>query len=215
MKNNKSKYIILYLITLLPIIVTAVLYNKLPDQFPVHWNIQGQVNRYGDRSSAFLTASVPFLIVLMMQLLPKIDPKKRNYENFQGAYYNFQLMFAVVMGGIHMIALSNALGYEFIRVDSGVKLLLAVMFTAIGNMMPKFKHNYFIGIKTPWTLASEEVWFATHRLGGKLWFYGGLIMIIFSFIPGPVSGAVYMTIILGSSLFMFLYSYLVFRRLQR
>ena len=101
-------------------------------------------------------------------------------------------MFVVLMGALHLMTLSAAIGYEFIKVDNGVKLIIAVLFTVIGNLMPKFKHNYFIGIKTPWTLASEEVWFATHRLGGKLWFYGGLIMIIFSFIPGAVvSGIIF------------------------
>jgi len=214
MKNNKLKYIILYIITLIPVIVTVLLYNKLPDRFPIHWDIQGKVNNYGDRSSSLLTAAIPFILVLLMQVIPKIDPKKRNYASFEGSYYNFQLLFAVVMGGIHLLALSSALGSEFIRVDSGVKLLIAVMFTVIGNMMPKFKHNYFIGIRTPWTLASEEVWFATHRMGGKLWFYGGLIMIIFSFIPGPISGGVYFTVILGTTLFMLLYSYFVYRKQQ-
>lgn len=214
MKKNKSKYIILYLITLIPIFVTVILYNRLPEQIPTHWNIQGQVDGYGDKSTGFFTAALPFILVLFMQVMPKIDPKKRNYANFEGAFYNFQLMFALVMGGIHMLAISTALGYEFIKVDMGIKLLIAVMFTVIGNMMPKFKHNYFIGIKTPWTLASEEVWFATHRVGGKLWFYGGLVMIIFSFIPGPASGVVYMSVILGTSLFMMLYSYLIYKRLQ-
>lgn len=214
MKNSKTKYIILYLITLIPVIMTVILYSRLPDQIPTHWNIQGQVNKYGDRNSSFLTAAIPFIIVLLMQVVPKIDPKKRNYASFEGAYYNFQLMLAVVMGGIHMLALITALGYEFIKVDTGIKLLLAVMFTIIGNMMPKFKHNYFIGIRTPWTLANENVWFATHRLGGKLWFYGGLLMIIFSFVPGPISGAVYFTVIMGTTFFMVLYSYLVFRKQQ-
>jgi len=215
MKNSKMKYVILYIIALIPIIVTIIFYNKLPDQYPIHWNIQGQVDNYGGRSSSLMTASVPLIIILLMQVLPLIDPKKRNYENFKGSYYNFQLMFAILMGALHLLTLSAAIGYEFIKVDSGVKLLIAVLFTVIGNLMPKFKHNYFIGIKTPWTLASEEVWFATHRLGGKLWFYGGLIMIVFSFIPGTVSAGIYFAVIMGSSIYMLLYSYLIFRKLQR
>lgn len=213
-KNKLFKYVILYFLAAIPLIVTVFLYNKLPDQIPMHWNIQGQVNRYGSRSESFVTACMPLFIVLLMQGLPFIDPKKRNYEKFIGSYYNFQLMFVVVIGAIHLLAISTAMGYEFIKVDSGVKLLIAIMFTLIGNMMPKFKHNYFIGIRTPWTLASEEVWFATHRMGGKLWFYGGLAMIVLSFISGSVSAGIYFTVIIGSSLVMLIYSYLVFRKLQ-
>lgn len=215
MRENKIlKYTLLYIIALIPVAVTILLYNKLPDQIPMHWNIQGQVNRYGNKSESFMTACIPIFILLMMQIIPFIDPKKRNYEKFGGSYYNFQLMFVVVIGGIHLLAISTAMGYEFVKVDSGVKLLIAIMFTLIGNMMPKFKHNYFIGIRTPWTLASEEVWFATHRMGGKLWFYGGLAMIVLSFINGPVSAGLYFTVIMGTSLVMLVYSYLVFRKLQ-
>jgi len=214
MKNNKIKYALLYFIAAIPIILTILLYNKLPDQIPMHWDIQGQVNRYGNKTESFITACIPLLIVILMQGVPLIDPKKRNYEKFIGSYYNFQLMFAIIMGALHLLTLSTAMGYEFVKVDSGVKLLIAILFTIIGNMMPKFKHNYFIGIKTPWTLASEEVWFATHRMGGKLWFYGGLAMIVLSFISGPVSGGIYFSVILGTSLIMFIYSYLVFRKLQ-
>lgn len=214
MKNSKLKYVILYLLTLIPIAITMIYYNQLPDKYPIHWNVQGQVDNYGSRSSSLITACIPIIFVLAMQFMPRIDPRKKNYDNFKSSYFTFQLMFAVFMGAIHIITLLAALGNEIIKVDTGVKLLVALLFTVIGNIMPKFKHNYFIGIKTPWTLANEDIWFSTHRVGGKLWFYSGLLMVVLAFIPGNISAGIYFAAIFGSSLFSVVYSYLLFRKLQ-
>lgn len=214
MKNLKIKYLILYIVAIIPVILTVIFYSRLPESYPIHWNIYGEIDRYGSRSSSLITAFIPMFIIIMMQAVPKVDPKKRNYEYFKGSYYNFQLMFVVLMGLLHLLTMFTSIGYEVIKVDSGVKLIIAVLFTVIGNMMPKFKHNYFIGIRTPWTLANEDVWFATHRIGGKLWFYGGLLMIILSFVSGELSAIAYFSIIFISVIYAFIFSYLKYRKLS-
>lgn len=210
MKKNIFK-ISLFAIIVLSIVGTAIIYNKLPEQIPSHWNIRGEVDDYQSRPFIYFTAFLPLLIYGLMKLLPKIDPKKESYEKHKKAYEAVIYVLVLFMVGIHWLTASYALGYE---TDIGVVINLGVgiMFMVIGNYMGQIRHNYFFGIRTPWTLASESVWKKTHKAGGYIFFILGLLFILSAFINN--AWAFYMVIgaVILSTLGLTVYSYLLFRK---
>jgi len=175
-KNN------IYNITLIIVafLVNIVLYNKLPDLMPMHWNIAGEINSYGPKILvAFLSPILMLVIWVAMLYSPKIDPKKDNYTKFDGSYAIITNALITFFFIIHIVILLISLGYN-IAIDKVIPFMVGVLFVVMGNYLPKSKSNFFYGIKTPWTLTSEEVWKKTHRLGGKLFVISGLIIIVSS-----------------------------------
>lgn len=178
MKNKSTIYNIILII--IAFSVSIILYNKLPNQMPMHWNIAGEINRYGSKSfAAFLPPVLMLLVWLGMLLTPKIDPKKDNYSKFDKSYniiINVTLTFLFIL---HISVIGVSLGYN-VQINRVIPFMLGILFVFIGNYLPKSKPNFFYGIKTPWTLTNEDTWKKTHRLGGKLFVLSGAIIIISS-----------------------------------
>ncbi len=183
MNYKKSKLWILgFVAALVPIVITLVLYKQLPDQMPVHWGINGEVNRYGDKDQVWITGLMGMVILIFMYFLPSIDPRKANYDKFGGAYAVIAVFITIFMAAIHCVTLLESIHPGSTSITFLVTIGIGLLFMVIGNYMPKMKSNFFAGIKTPWTLSSVEVWNKTHRLAGRLWLMGGFIMIASGFI---------------------------------
>ena len=163
-------------------LMTIVLYNKLPDLVPIHWNASGEIDGYGPKIfGAFMAPVIMVFTWTGMKYLPNIDPRKENYEKFENSYsiiVNLLITFFLVL---HVVTLLAALGYA-VSVDKIIPLIVGILFIVIGNYLPKSKSNYFYGIKTPWTLSSDVSRRKTHRLGGILFIVSGVIIILSSFI---------------------------------
>ena len=158
------------------LLASFVIYPYLPDQVPGHWNIHGQVDAYYPRSfGAFFPPLLAIAIYLLMLFTPVLDPRRDNYVRFKSAYTFLRWITIIFLVLIYAAAILAALGYQ-INIGIVVKALVAVLFIMIGNYMGQFRHNYFVGIKTPWTLANEEVWQRTHRIAGRIWVLGGFSM---------------------------------------
>lgn len=214
LKENLKNDWYLFLIMLIPLVIALYLYPKLPEQIPTHWNIDGKIDDYS--SKAFAAWFFPLLnlaLYFFMLIAPIIDPRRRNYFRFAGAYRIFRVFFSVFMSSIYLVTLLIALGYD-IRVDLFIKIAVALLFMVIGNFMGKFQHNYFVGIKTPWTLANEEVWRKTHRLGGKIWTVSGAILFILGFFTIRWVSYLYFAVIIIMAIIPMLASYLFYRQLQ-
>jgi len=209
----KLKYEIFPLLAILATIVFAFyFYANAPRQVPTHWNIHGQVDDYS--SKAFAAIFFPALILgmyFLFWLLPKIDPKRERYAKFARVYGLFRT--AIVLFFVLMFFASSlaALGYNINIsriVPAGVGLLLILL----GNYMGKIKSNWFVGIRTPWTLSSETVWQKTHRLGGWLFVFAGLYMlagVFWSILWGQ--GTIFVIIII-IALMPIVYSYLLYKK---
>ncbi|MGN0143402.1 MAG: SdpI family protein [Clostridium sp.] len=180
MKKKSDIYNLTLIVTSL--LITALVYNKLPDLVPIHWNTSGKIDGYGPKIFGALMAPVIMIFTWAgMKFFPKIDPRKNNYDKFEKSYsiiVNMLITFFLLM---HIITLAAALGYN-IPVDKIIPVIVGVLFIVIGNYLPKSKSNFFFGIKTPWTLSSETSWRKTHRLGGKLFVALGMVMILSGFI---------------------------------
>jgi uncharacterized membrane protein len=201
-------------IILLSLAAGAVLYKYLPERVPIHWNVYGEVDRYGGRfMGAFGLPLTTLATYLLMVLVPRIDPKRSNYTKFSGAYSALMAVFVAFMLTMHIAILLFTFGYN-INIGVVVQIGVGLVFLIIGNYMTRFRHNYFIGIKTPWTLANETVWRKTHRLGGIMFVIAGLLIIV-SVVTWPeLRFIITITAALGVSLIPMVYSYLLFRKLE-
>lgn len=176
MKFNFIKELPIISIVLLPFVYLAYVWNSLPSQVPMHWNYKGEIDDWGDKSSLLLVVFLlPFLTYFLLLVLPKIDPK--NKISLMGGKLD-QIKFILVS---FMSILSLFIIYisknQTVTSPNIVLVLVGVLFMSLGNYFKVIQPNYFIGIKTPWTLESPEVWKLTHLLAGKLWVSGGLLIV--------------------------------------
>lgn len=205
----------LWLLVVAALVLGAVVYPQLPEQVASHWNYRGEVDGYSSRCwGAF---GIPLLtagIYLGMLLLPLIDPSRQNYEKFAGAYRIIKAVLVIFMIGLHLVVVLNALGFHA-PVDRIVMTGVSLLILIIGNYMGRFRHNYFVGIRTPWTLANETVWCKTHRLGGRLWVAAGILGLAGALMGGAAGGLALAIALALAVIIPFVYSYLEFRRLSK
>ncbi|CCO07445.1 SdpI family protein [Desulforamulus hydrothermalis] len=194
-------------------LISASFYPALPDLVPTHWNIQGQVDNYSHKAVATLIMpGLPLFIYILLTVLPILDPQRKNYQKFAPTYNKIRAAIVLVMMLITLLPLLSALGYN-LDISLSVRLIICLLFIFIGNYMGKIRHNYFTGIRVPWTLASEEVWHKTHRLGGKLMVAGGLIALL-SLLAPPTSGFIItMAGLLLPLVLTIIYSYFLYKKL--
>lgn len=162
------------------VIAIAAFYNDLPDPLPIHWNLEGEIDEWGQkRLHAWLMPLIALVITLFFPILPKIDPRKRNYENFSGVWERLQtaivLFFAYIQGVIlYMILVPD----QSRSMTFWMQIGIGVLFVLIGNWMGKIRSNYFVGLRTPWALEDPEVWQKSQRVAGWSFVVGGLIFVL-------------------------------------
>ena len=178
-KKNLRVLIITSVVILLPILAGVLLWDRLPDAIPSHWNMAGEVDGWSSKS--FAVFGMPLILLgtqWLAVLATSADPKNQNHSKkiLQLVFWIIPVMSLVVSA----LTYSEALGTH-LRVEEIVWGLVGLLFIVIGNYLPKCRQNYTIGIKIPWTLSSEENWNRTHRLAGWLWVAGGVGMMIAGF----------------------------------
>ena len=202
--------------SLVPAVALLFVYGKLPLQVPINFGFDGAVNAYGPRPILWLLAGIGPLMALAFQFVPRIDPKRDNYVKFQRYYDQFAIFLELFFLAVFGLSVAESLRPGTVSIGRMVTALVSVLLVLLGNMMGKIKHNYFFGIRTPWTLADPDVWVRTHSLGGKLWFALGLVLLPGSFLlPEQVFFVILMGGILGSAGLLTVLSYLWFREKQR
>ena len=190
------------------ILLTIIVYNKLPDLVPTHWNTMGEIDKYSPKAfGAFMAPVIMIFTWSGMKFLPKIDPRKKNYEKFDKSYSVIVSILLTFFLVIHAVTLLAALGYG-ISIEKIIPLIVGVLFIVIGNYLPKSKSNFFYGIKTPWTHSSEVSWRKTHRLGGKLFVVAGIVCILSSFLlNGNIKAVVFFIAIMIAAIVPIVASY--------
>ena len=206
-KKNLKVLIITSLIILLPILAGVILWNRLPDQIPSHWNSAGEVD--GWSSKPFAVFGMP-LIMLAFQWICTLgtgaDPKQSNHP--KKIVHLVLWIIPVISTVLHVITYAVAMGTQ-VRVEVAIPVMIGLVLAIVGNYLPKCKQNYTIGIKIPWTLNSEENWNKTHRFAGWLWTFCGLLIMLTGFF-----GVfwIFFGVVLVMVLAPMLYSYILHRR---
>ena len=178
----KTEFIPLLLI-ILSAAASVFFYNNLPERVATHWNFAGEIDGYGSGKAQAI--AMPIMVIgmyLLFLLMPYLDPKKERYEQFSKVYHIFKTMILTLLVIVYFVVGLNGLGYN-LPVGVIIPGLIGLLFIIIGNYMGKLKLNWFVGIRTPWTMSSEEVWNKTHRFGGKMFILAGLLLIAEIFLP--------------------------------
>lgn len=197
LKANRKTLIITSIVTILPMLIGVICWNRLPDVMATHFGLNNEAN--GFSSKAFAVFGLPaFLLALLWvgAFVTSRDPKK---QNISPKVFSLTLWIVPVLSlFVAAIMYPINLGYKM-DVIFFAELLLGLLFIIIGNYLPKARQNYTIGIKIPWTLANEENWNRTHRLAGYLWMIFGILMILIGvtrFVPAAwLIGIILMTVL--------------------
>ncbi|MBR5437461.1 MAG: DUF1648 domain-containing protein [Clostridia bacterium] len=209
LKNHKKTLIITSVVTLLPMVAGIILWNRLPEMIATHFGIDNQPD--GWSSKAFTVFGLP-LIMFGLQIISafatQADPKNKNIKpKMLGLILWIIPVISIVLMGV---TYATALGKE-VKMGTVTMILLGIVFIVLGNYMPKYEQNYTIGIKLPWTLNDTENWNRTHRLSGKIFVAGGVLMCATAFIGNLL---IHMIITGCMILIPVVYSYMLYKKKQ-
>lgn len=195
--KNKKLIFVMWLVALAPFLLVALFWGKLPQQVPIHWNAAGQVDGYASKGFLWGLCCISPALALLLQFLPRLDPKKENYQRFQKAYDLVAIPILCLMLLVTGITISEALRPGRLDITRLIMGFMGVLFLIIGNLMGKVKSNWFMGFRTPWALSDPDVWNKTHRMGGWVFFLAGLVTLPLAlFAPGWIAVAAMLAILL-------------------
>ena len=202
------KELIIILLTALPIIYLLVNWSVLPDRLPVHFDGNGETNGYG---SKLVFIFLPLGLYLLLIVVPFIDPRKSNYLLFSSTYFKIRVILSAFLGLLNTVVIYNEL-HGISKIGSFVPISVFILFTLLGIYMGNISPNYFVGIKVPWTLNNDEVWIRTHKLAGKLWFWGCILGIVSLFFVKNAA-LVMFPVIIVITVVPIVYSYIIYQKI--
>lgn len=194
------------------LVVTALLYPHLPDQIPKHWNFKGEIDHYGSRQGVFMLPGVMAGVLLLFAVLPWLSPKRFEVDTFRSTYLYIMVLAVALLAYLQALLLWAA----FSRPLNMPRSLMGALFfflILVGNVLGKVKRNFYIGVRTPWALASEKVWYATHRFAAKAFVAAGFLGLLSVIIGTPP--AVGISILIAAALAAVIYSLVYYKRLER
>lgn len=192
-------------------LATAVLYAHIPATIPVHWDINGEVNGYGPRAFLFFDIALMAAIVVLWVVLPALSPQRFTVDEFAATWWHMSLIVVGMLAFFHCLLLCGALSLAVPMTDFLVGGV-AVFIGLLGNLMGKVRRNFWIGIRTPWTLASERVWYATHRVAAKTMVSSAFLAVACAVIGLPT--AVSLALPIAGTVFPAVYSWWLYRRIE-
>ena len=208
--TTRNTFISILVLAALMVGIGVYSYPRMPDVVAIHWNAQGIANGYGSRFQAAFTLPLIMIVVAALLLfIPEIDPLKANIEKFRPDFNGFMLAFALFFFYLHGLTTLLNLGFQF-SLNQFLVPGFGIFIYAAGVLLGKAKRNFFIGIRTPWTLSSDTVWAKTHVLGGLLFKICGVIAILGILFPSQAFLFLLVPLLAASTIAV-VYSYVLFR----
>ena len=193
------------------VVITIVAYPDLPERMPTHWGANGEVNGWSSRLwGAWMVPLIMAALWLLLRAIPHIDPRKANYEKFAGMYDAFIILILGFLLVMHGVVIAAATGRD-VKMDRIMMPLVGIFMAGIGFLIPRAAPNWFIGIRTPWTLTSDESWVKTHKIGGPLFVALGVVMALSSLVAPEQAIWILVAAAIGIIIFLFVYSYRVWK----
>ena len=210
---TRKYYSIGILLTAAMLMAILLAYPHLPSQVPTHWNMQGQANDYSAKWTLFLIGpSFMAGTMLLFYFLPWLSPKYWNVNTFQSTYLYIMLVLVSMLAYFTSVTLCVGLG-RAANVDRAIVGGVCLLFALLGNVMGKVRRNFYIGVRTPWALANERVWNATHRFAAKTFVLGGVTG--FGLTAVGVTGWLPFAALMAGALTPVVYSLVVYKQLER
>jgi len=198
-------------VTLLSFVIGIYLYPQMPERMASHWNARGQVDGYIPKFwGLFLIPLTSVGLLLLFIIIPKIDPLKHNIEKFRKYYDIFVLLSIIFLLYIHFLTILWNMGVRF-NMAQLLAPAFGILFYYCGILIENARRNWFIGIRTPWTLSSEKVWKKTHKVGGKLFKISGIIAFIGMFLQDYVLFLILVPVI-STTIYTIVYSYFEYQK---
>lgn len=192
--------------------IAAYLYPSLPEQIPTHWNLAGEVDDYTPKPWGVLILPLAAVFVfVVMKLIPVISPKGFRTDQFTGVVNIFTVTLVGFMSAVALLVLLAATGRN-VHMNEMIFAGVGILFIILGNYLGKVRKNFFLGIRTPWTLASDEVWNRTHRLGGWIFVLIGFFLFLNAFIRLPEGFLIGSIVVVA--LVPVVYSFVLYRRVE-
>jgi uncharacterized membrane protein len=214
--STRTTTIIVLILIAAATLAGLLLWKRLPDPMASHWNVNDQVDGYMPRFwGVLLLPLITLGMVALFLVVPSIDPLKANIAQFREAFNLFIVLIVGFMIYLYGLTLAWNLGYQDFRMSGAMLPALGLLFLFIGFMMRQARRNFFIGIRTPWTLSSDAVWNETHRVGAVLFMISGVLAFIGGLFGGATAFWFLFAPIIGSTIFLLVYSYLLYRRETR
>jgi uncharacterized membrane protein len=210
---TRKYYLVAMLLTVAVLVATVVAYPRLPDSLATHWNLHNQPNGYSPKWTLFLVGpGLMAFMMLLMYVLPWLSPKNFEVDSFRSTYLQIMLMLVCMMACLYAVTLWAGLGHA---VDVGRAIVggICLIFALLGNLMGKVRRNFYIGVRTPWSLANEQVWNATHRVAAKTLVAGGLLGL--ALIAAGLDGRSVIVVILAAAIIPIVYSLVFYKQLER
>lgn len=187
-------------------------YQYFPASVASHWGLNGEVDGYSSRGlAAFLLPAMITAMYLFFLVLPYFDPKKEQYAAFAPTYHKFKDLMVVFLFILFLLTGINGLG-QTVNIGFWVPIMVGGLFAQIGWLLKGVKMNWFMGVRTPWTLSSETVWAKTHEASGWVFTVSGLLIAATVLVPGSAKVVLFIVAILFMIVTLPLYSYLLYAR---
>lgn len=200
------------IIVVASILITALVYPRLPATVPTHWNISGQVDGYSNKAwGAWFPTGLLILMWGMIKWLPSIDPRGANYAKFSAAFEAIISMIMLFIFALQIVMLAAALGQP-VEMDRLVPAGIGLLLLGLGNLLPRARPNWFVGIRTPWTLSNDRVWERTHRVGGYFFVAGGALIVLTAVVASHWAFGVMIAVCTTAAVFVLVYSYVAWRQ---
>jgi uncharacterized membrane protein len=210
--STRITNLIIIALFVLSLVVGALLWNRLPDLMASHWNAGDQVDGYMPKFwGVFLMPLMMLGMFALFSIIPAIDSLKANIAQFREIFNLFIVLIFLFLEYIWILTLRWNLGDTNFRMSAAMLPALGLLFIFIGYMLRKAKRNFFIGIRTPWTLSSDKVWDETHRLGSILFIISGLLALFGSLFGGSIAFLLILVPLTASAIILVVYSYLLYR----
>lgn len=211
--STRNTTIIVLILIIAAILAGILLWNRLPDQMASHWDVNDQVNGYMSKTwGVFMVPLMTLGMFLLFLVIPSIDPLKANIAKFREAFNLFIVLIMAFMLYIHGLSIAWNLGYTGFKMSTSMLPAMGFLFIFVGFMLRKAKRNFFIGIRTPWTLSSDTVWDKTHQLGSVLFMVSGVLAFIGGLFGGLTAFWFLFAPLMGSTVFLLVYSYVLYQR---
>jgi len=210
----RKSEIIIFGIIILSFAIGIYYYPQMPEKLASHWNAHGQVNGYMSKFwGLFLMPIISVGMLLLFIFIPRIDPLKSNIQEFRKHYDGFVVLIMVFLFYLYLLTIFWNSGYTF-NMITFLSPALAILFYFTGILIENAKRNWFIGIRTPWTMSSDKVWDKTHKIGGKLFKIAGLLALIAVFLDTYAIFVIVVPVIIVS-IYTIVYSYFEYQKETR